>query len=54
MKRMEERLMQNPDFKAVYEKRLKEDPAMKDDPEKKMAFFRELFRSMGMGRRRGS
>ncbi|MCG8606308.1 efflux RND transporter periplasmic adaptor subunit, partial [bacterium] len=54
VKRMEERLMQNPDFKAVYEKRLKEDPAMKDDPEKKMAFFRELFRSMGMGRRRGS
>ncbi len=52
LKRMEARLMQNPEIKAEYEKRLRKDPALKDDPEKKMAFFREMFRQMG-GRRRG-
>ena len=46
LKRMEARLMQNPEVKKEYEKRLKDDPSLKDDPEKKMAFFREMFRKM--------
>lgn len=46
LKRMEERLLQVPAVREAYEKRLKEDPGMKDDPEKKMAFFREMFQKM--------
>ncbi|MFQ5639190.1 MAG: efflux RND transporter periplasmic adaptor subunit [bacterium] len=54
LKRMEERLMQNPIIKKEYEKRLKEDPDLKNNPQKKMAFFREMFRKMrgGQGRPR--
>ena len=54
LKRMEARLMQNPAVKAEYEKRLKKDPTLKDDPKKKMAFFREMFRKMGGRRRSGN
>ena len=42
LKRMEERLLQNPEVKKEYEKRLKDEPDLKDNPEKKMAFFREM------------
>jgi hypothetical protein len=41
---MEERLMRNPRIKKEYERRLKEDPDLKDNIEKKMAFFREMMR----------
>lgn len=50
LKRMEERLLQNPEVKKEYEKRLKEDPSLKDNPDKKMAFFREMRRKMGIGK----
>ncbi|MFQ5754285.1 MAG: efflux RND transporter periplasmic adaptor subunit, partial [bacterium] len=46
LKRMEERLLQNPAIRKEYEKRLKQDPDMKNDPQKKMAFFREMFQKM--------
>ncbi len=46
LKRMEERLMQNPAIRAEYEKRVKEDPELKTDPQKKMAFFKEMFQKM--------
>jgi len=50
LKRMEERLLQNPEVKKEYEKRLKKDPSLKDDPEKKMAFFREMRQKLGTER----
>jgi hypothetical protein len=46
---MEERLLQNPEVKKEYDKRVKEDPDFKDNPEKKMAFFREQFQKMRGG-----
>jgi membrane fusion protein (multidrug efflux system) len=49
LKRMEERLLQNPEVKKEYDKRVKEDPDFKDNPEKKMAFFREQFQKMRGG-----
>jgi hypothetical protein len=49
LKMMEQRLMQNPQIKKEYEKRLEEDPGLATDPEKKWAFFREMFRKMRGG-----
>ncbi|MFQ5822571.1 MAG: efflux RND transporter periplasmic adaptor subunit [bacterium] len=46
LKRMEDRLLQIPAVRKEYEKRLKEDPDMKNNPQKKMAFFREMFQKM--------
>ena len=42
LRRMEERLLKNPEILKEYEKRLKEDPELKNNAEKKMAFFREM------------
>jgi len=46
LKRMEERMLQNPEIKKEYAKRLKKDPDLKNNPEKKMAFFREMQQKM--------
>lgn len=46
LKRMEKRLLANPDVRKEYEKRLKEDPDLKNNPAKKMAFFREMRQKM--------
>lgn len=39
-------LMQNPEIRAAYEARLKEDPELATDPEKRREFFREMFSRM--------
>ena len=39
---VEERLMANAQVKAEYEKRLKADPALRSDKEKRAAFFTEM------------
>ena len=44
LKRMEAQLMQSPWIKKEYERRLKEDPDLKNNAEKKMAFFREMMK----------
>lgn len=46
LKRMEKRLLQIPAIRKEYEKRLKDDPDLKTNPQKKMAFFREMFQKM--------
>ena len=46
LKRMEKRMLQNPEIKKEYEKRLKKDPSLKNNPEKKMAFFKEMRQKM--------
>lgn len=50
-KRFEERMLQIPEIKAEYDKKVKEDPSFKDDIEKKREFFRELGRERFRGRR---
>lgn len=42
LQRMEQRMLQNPEIKKEYDKRIQDDPDMKNDPEKKLAFFREM------------
>lgn len=41
-----ERMMQNSQFKKAWEERLKEDPAVADDFEKKQSFLREMFQKL--------
>lgn len=46
LKRMEERMLQNPEIKKQFEKRAKEDPDFKNNPKKKASFFQEMFQKM--------
>ena len=49
LKMMSERLLKNPEVRKEYEKRIKADPDFANNPEKKQAFFREMFRKMRSG-----
>lgn len=42
-----EQMMQNPEVKKRWEARLKEDPSVATDPEKRRAFFREIMAEFG-------
>jgi membrane fusion protein (multidrug efflux system) len=42
LQRIEERMLQNAEIKKEYDKRIQEDPDMKNNPGKKLAFFREM------------
>ncbi len=44
---MFERMMQNPEIRKRWEARLKEDPSLATDPEKRRAFFREIMSEFG-------
>jgi RND family efflux transporter MFP subunit len=44
---MFERMMQNPEIRKRWEARLKEDPSLATDPEKRRAFFREIMAEFG-------
>lgn len=46
LKRIEERMMNNPEIKKEFEKRVKQDPDLKTNAQKKMAFFREMRQKM--------
>ena len=47
---MKERMFQNPDIKAAYDKQAEEDPGFAEDEEKQRAFLIEQFRNMRMQR----
>jgi hypothetical protein len=42
LKKIEQRMLKNPMIKKEYEKRLKADPDLANNPAKKVAFFREM------------
>lgn len=46
LNQMKERLFQNPEIKAAYEQRAKEDPEFEKNEEKQRRFFREMFMQM--------
>ena len=41
-KRLEKRLMSNPSIKGEYEQRIKEDPDLANNDDKRIAFFKEM------------
>jgi hypothetical protein len=45
-----ERMLQNPEIKKKWEAKLKEDPSVASDPEKRRAFFREIMSEVRGGR----
>jgi len=47
-----ERMLQNPEIKKKWEAKLKEDPSIATDPDKKRAFMREIMAEMRGGRAR--
>ena len=50
--RFEQRMLQIPEVKKAFEERAKADPDFRNNMQKKLAFFREMRRKMGMGGRR--
>lgn len=52
IQQLEQRLLSNPEIRKEYDARLKQDPGLAENPEKKMEFFREVMQRQGQGGRR--